>query len=218
MPTNSTMTRPTTTAPARRSFQESFSVDLCERVFLLLLYAWFVSRILPSVSGQPYNMLILVSETVTAFLVLIRRPGPMATTLYAWAVAIVGTCAPLLVLPAGRTLIPVEIAALLMTTGLFLSLAAKAFLRRSFGIVAASRGVRRGGPYKLVRHPMYSGYVVTQAGFLLLNPSLWNAAVYAVAWLALLLRIDEEEKFLSQDPAYRAYQADVRWRLLPGLY
>ena len=39
-----------------------------------------------------------------------------------------------------------------------------------------------------------------------------------VAWLAMLLRIDEEEKFLSQDPAYRDYKADVRWRLIPGIY
>ena len=30
--------------------------------------------------------------------------------------------------------------------------------------------------------------------------------------------IEEEEKFLSQDQAYRDYKADVRWRLLPGFY
>jgi protein-S-isoprenylcysteine O-methyltransferase Ste14 len=125
----------------------------------------------------------------------------------------------LLVLPTGdAALIPIKLAAFLMVSGLFVSLAAKAFLRRSFGIVAASRGVRRGGPYRLVRHPMYSGYVITQIGFLLLNPSLWNVAVYAVTWGTLLLRVREEEAFLSQDPAYRAYQGDVRYRLLPGLF
>jgi protein-S-isoprenylcysteine O-methyltransferase Ste14 len=195
------------------------AVDAAERLFLLCLFAWFVSRILPSVADQPYNMLILVSESLTAFLVLIRRPGPMATSLYAWLIAIVGTCSPLLVLPTGdAALIPIKLAAFLMVSGLFVSLAAKAFLRRSFGIVAASRGVRRGGPYRLVRHPMYSGYVITQIGFLLLNPSLWNVAVYAVTWGTLLLRVREEEAFLSQDPAYRAYQGDVRYRLLPGLF
>ncbi len=82
-----------------RGWQEARAVDVGERLFLLLLYGWFLSRILPSVADQPYNLLILVSETVTALLVLIRRPGPMATSLYAWAIAIVGTCAPLLVLP-----------------------------------------------------------------------------------------------------------------------
>lgn len=202
-----------------RGWQEARAVDVGERLFLLLLYGWFLSRILPSVADQPYNLLILISETVTALLVLIRRPGPMATSLYAWAIAIVGTCAPLLVLPTpGGTLVPVAVAASMMTTGLLISLLAKAFLRRSFGIVAACRGVRRGGPYQLVRHPMYSGYVVTQLGFLLLNPSFWNAAVYALAWTTLVMRIGEEEKFLSQDALYRDYQADVRYRLIPGIY
>jgi protein-S-isoprenylcysteine O-methyltransferase Ste14 len=65
---------------------------------------------------------------------------------------------------------------------------------------------------------MYSGYVVTQIGFLLLNPSLWNVAVYALTWTALLLRIGEEEKFLSRDPAYGNYAEAVRWRLMPGIF
>ena len=194
------------------------AVDAVERVFLLCLFAWFVSRIMPSVTGQPYNMLILVSESLTAFLILVRRPGPMANSVYAWTIAIVGTCSPLFVLPAGETLIPVAVAAFMMLFGLFLSISAKAFLRRSFGLVAASRGVRRGGPYRLVRHPMYSGYVITQIGFLLLNPSLWNVAVYAVTWSTLLMRVLEEERFLSQDPAYRDYMADVRYRLFPGVF
>ena len=194
-------------------------VDAIERLFLLCLFAWFVSRILPSVTAQPYNMLILVSESLTAFLVLIRRPGPMATTFYAWAIAIIGTCSPLLVSPNPQaSLIPVGVAAFLMMSGLLVSLSAKAFLRRSFGIVAASRGVRRGGPYRVVRHPMYSGYVITQVGFLLLNPSPWNVAVYALTWTTLLMRVREEEAFLCQDPAYRDYQADVRYRLLPGVF
>jgi protein-S-isoprenylcysteine O-methyltransferase Ste14 len=202
-----------------RGWQEAQAVDLGERLVVLLLFAWFLSHILPSVADHPYNMLILVSETLTAFLVLVRRPGPMATSLYAWAIAIVGTCAPLLVLPASNdSLVPVAAAAILMIAGLTFSLAAKGFLRRSFGIVAASRGVRRGGPYRLVRHPMYAGYIVTQLGFLLINPSLWNAAVYALSWTTLVMRIAEEEKILSRDAAYRDFQADVRFRLIPGLY
>ncbi len=114
------------------------------------------------------------------------------------------------------SLAPVAVAASMMTTGLLISLLAKAFLRRSFGIVAASRGVRRGGPYQLVRHPMYSGYVVTQMGFLLLNPSLWNAAVYALAWTTLVMRIGEEEKFLSQDIAYRGLSGGRALPIDPG--
>jgi protein-S-isoprenylcysteine O-methyltransferase Ste14 len=213
MPASSAMS-----VTARRRSQEERAVDIGERVLLMVFYGWFLSQIVPSVAGQPYNLLILASETLTALLVLIRRPGPMATSFYAWAIAIIGTCAPLLVQPAGGGFIAIWWAALLMTFGLFMSLAAKLFLRRSFGIVAACRGVRREGPYRLVRHPMYTGYVVTQLGFLLANPSLQNAAIYAVAWGMLLLRIGEEEAMLSRDPAYRDYVATVRYRLVPGLY
>ena len=136
-----------------------------------------------------------------------------------WLIAIAGTCMPLMVFPAPvEPPFPAEILAVAMLCGLFLSFGAKMFLRRSFGIVAANRKVQRGGPYRIMRHPMYSGYVITQMGFFLLNPSLWNAAVYVTSWFAMVLRIEEEEKFLSQDQAYRDYMADVRWRLFPGFY
>jgi protein-S-isoprenylcysteine O-methyltransferase Ste14 len=209
---------PSLSTPARRRAEEMRAVDIGERVLLMVFYGWFLSQIVPSVAGHPYNLLILASESLTALLVLIRRPGPIATSFYAWAIAIIGTCSPLLVTPVDGALIPIWWAALLMTIGLFVSLAAKLFLRRSFGIVAACRGVRREGPYRLVRHPMYTGYVITQLGFLLANPSLQNAAVYAIAWGMLLLRIKEEEAMLSRDPAYRDYVTAVRYRLVPGVY
>jgi protein-S-isoprenylcysteine O-methyltransferase Ste14 len=203
----------------RAHWQESPWADYAERVFLLLLFGWFVSRVAPSVVNHPYNALIMASESFTAILVMVRRPGPMSVSLYAWLIAIAGTCIPLCVHPAPMDgWLPPELPALMMLCGLFLSIGAKAFLRRSFGIVAANRKVRRGGPYRIMRHPMYAGYVVTQLGFFLLNPSFWNAAVYAAAWFAMVLRIGEEEKFLSRDQAYRDYEEDVRWRLFPGFY
>jgi protein-S-isoprenylcysteine O-methyltransferase Ste14 len=208
-----------TRAQKRSHWQESPWADYAERIFLLLLFGWFVSRVTPSVVNHPYNALIMASESVTAILVMVRRSGPMSVSLYAWLIAIAGTCMPLCVYPAPVDgWLPPEIPAVMMLCGLFLSIGAKAFLRRSFGIVAANRKVQRGGPYRIMRHPMYAGYVLTQMGFFLLNPSLWNAAVYVAAWFAMVLRIEEEEKFLSQDQAYVDYMADTRWRLFPGFY
>jgi len=210
---------PMNTAHVRAAWQVSPWADYSERILLLLLFGWFVSRVAPSVVDNPYNAMILAAESFTAILVMVRRPGPMSVSLYAWLIAIAGTCAPLLVYPAtGEPPIPAEIPALLMLAGLFLSFGAKAFLRRSFGIVAANRKVQRGGPYRIMRHPMYAGYVITQMGFFLLNPTLWNASVYVAAWFAMVLRIEEEEKFLSRDQAYCDYRQDVRWRLCPGFY
>jgi protein-S-isoprenylcysteine O-methyltransferase Ste14 len=65
---------------------------------------------------------------------------------------------------------------------------------------------------------MYAGYMLSHVGFLLAAPSLWNAAVYAVAWAFLVARIYAEEQVLSEDPAYQAFKARVRYRLLPGIF
>jgi protein-S-isoprenylcysteine O-methyltransferase Ste14 len=163
-------------------------------------------------------MLILVAETFTVTFAVIRRVGAIATSFFPWAVAFLGTYLPLSVMPVGTPIIPVWAGVFLMLYGLLISLSAKLSLRRSFGLVAACRGVRRGGPYKVVRHPMYLGYYVINVGFVLLNPSLWNLGIYTCAFIATLLRIREEEKMLLQDPAYRDYADDVRYRMLPGIF
>ena len=85
-------------------------------------------------------------------------------------------------------------------------------------MVAANRGIRSSGPYRLIRHPMYAGYVLTNIGFLLLYPTGWNLAVYATAWGLQLARLLAEERFLGAVPEYRDYMATVRYRLVPGLF
>lgn len=54
---------------------------------------------------------------------------------------------------------------------------AKLCLWRSFGLVAAHRGLKAGGLYAVVRHPMYAGYVISHVGYLLVAPSWWNLAI-----------------------------------------
>ena len=96
-----------TRAQKRAHWQELPWADYGERIFLLLLFGWFVSRVAPSVVNHPYNSLILASESFTAILVMVRRPGPMSVSLYAWLIAIAGTCMPLLRLSrAGGRLAP----------------------------------------------------------------------------------------------------------------
>ena len=49
-------------------------------------------------------------------------------------------------------------------------------------------------------------------------PSLINLVIYILGWWAQILRIDAEERLLSQDPDYRDYMRQTRWRLIPGVY
>jgi len=84
--------------------------------------------------------------------------------------------------------------------------------------MAANRGVKRHGPYRLIRHPMYLGYAVTQIGFALLNPVWSNFLIYGAAFGLQIFRLKAEEGLLVQDPIYAAYMQRVRYRLAPGLF
>jgi protein-S-isoprenylcysteine O-methyltransferase Ste14 len=195
--------------------RQALFLDLLERAFVLVLVSSFLYRLVPTIGESVPNLLIMVSEGLTALMILIRRPGPAMNTGYGWAIAIIGTCAPLLIVPGGDTWIPSAATVGLMSFGLLCSISAKIFLRRSFGIVPANRGVQREGPYRVVRHPIYFGYLLAQIGFFCVNVSVVNAVVYAACWLAMVLRIRAEEEILGLDPAYAEYQSQVRCRLIP---
>jgi protein-S-isoprenylcysteine O-methyltransferase Ste14 len=49
-------------------------------------------------------------------------------------------------------------------------------------------------------------------------PSLMNAGIYAFGLVLQVVRIGREERVLMRDPAYRAFAARVRYRMLPGIY
>src|ERR1700682_5194874 len=57
--------------------------------------------------------------------------------------------------------LPTLFCGLLITAGVLLQIYAKLTLRRSFGIIAANRGVMTSGPYRVVRHPMYAAYLLS---------------------------------------------------------
>lgn len=193
-------------------------VDRLEQAVIVVLWAAFFWRAL----GQPgiWSWLAVASEGgVVVFVLLRRSAGRIATDLRDWLLAFGATAAPLLIMPGGEPLARVvPLAAMLLLAGNLISLWAKAVLRRSFGIAPANRGLKLTGPYRLVRHPMYSGYLLTHLGVLALIPSWFNFGVYAVAWTLQILRLQAEERLLAQDEAYALYRQDVRYRLLPGIY
>ena len=193
--------------------------DYAERIFLTILGVSIILRFLPSIGRHPVDAILLISEVAAVVMIICRRRAKTTDlSPYAILVALVGTTGGLLVHPGGQALIPEWVAGIVMIGGALLNIFAKVALNRSFGLAAANRGVKHKGVYQLMRHPMYAGYITTQFAFLLANPTAWNLAVYLAAWSAQLLRIQAEERVLSQDAAYRAYSASVPWRLAPGVY
>lgn len=76
------------------------------------------------------------------------------------------------------------------------------------------------GPYKMVRHPMYTGSLL----FFLFTPlalgSWWLLIPFLTGIpLALVLRIINEEKYLVENlPGYKAYCRKVRFRMIPYIW
>ncbi len=151
-------------------------------------------------------------------LFLIRRqPRVVSDHAGAWLLAAAGTFGGLLLRPQGAH--PewgVEAGLGLQLLGLALALASLAALGRSFGFVAADRGLVTGGPYAVVRHPVYAAYVLIQCGYVLQAISVRNIAVLAVATGCNAGRAICEERVLAAHSDYAAYRNRVRRRLLPG--
>lgn len=87
--------------------------------------------------------------------------------------------------------------------------------------VQAERGhhVVSTGPYALVRHPMYSGGVLFCIGAALLLGSWWGVLITPAIAVLFAIRTGIEERTLVADlPDYADYAAQVRYRLLPGVW
>ena len=197
-------------------------LDAAERLVVLALYLFLFVRVLHSflTNSAPILLVLILSEgLIVFFLILRRRTTNISLKPRDWLIAFGGTAAPLLVDPAGGVvLVPGLVSLVLMLAGFFLQIAAKATLGRRFGLVAANRGVTKGGPYGLLRHPMYAGYSLMHIGFFLGHAGVWNAAVYLAAILLQIVRLMAEEALLSEDAEYRAFCERVRYRLIPGVF
>ena len=201
---------------------ERLDLDRVEKFLVAAFMTVLAARLVPVAlaTGALPPLLLLISEGVVVLFILLRRPTrDISRRGGDWALGLAGTLLPLTAIaPQGTALLPLSACAAIMMAGFLLQLAAKLTLRRSFGVVAANRGVKASGPYRLVRHPMYAGYALTHVGFLLSGPAAWNLAVYGATLAIAVRRILAEERVLLEDPAYRALAAKVRWRLLPGLF
>lgn len=192
-------------------------LDRLEQIIIVLLWIWMAQRMLQS--ENPLAPLLLISEASVAFFVLIRRPTDQISMKWSdWSLALIATGLPMLVTTDTTGSIFPAVAVALILAGNIWQIGAKLFLRRSFGVAPANRGVKISGPYRFMRHPIYAGYLITHIGALMLLPSLWNLALYALAWWVQILRLLAEERLLSLDLEYQNYRQRVRYRLIPGIY
>jgi len=151
---------------------------------------------------------------------LIRRPARTVSRRWGdWLLAFGGTFGGVLFRPVGAhpqwgvsTGLAVQLVGLAICVASFLTLG------RSFGFVAADRGLVQRGPYAIVRHPIYASYLLLQFGYVLQSISLRNVLVMVFASGCNVGRAVVEDRLLATNVEYRPYRSQVRWRLLPGVW
>lgn len=75
------------------------------------------------------------------------------------------------------------------------------------------------GPYALVRHPMYSGWLVTFFGIPLALGSWWGLFIVIPFTVVTILRLLDEETLLTANlPGYLDYAKRVPYRLAPLIW
>lgn len=73
------------------------------------------------------------------------------------------------------------------------------------------------GLYKFVRHPIYSGIILTTLGFGFYDGSLWKTAIGFSLWVLFFFKSKYEERLLAnQFPNYKEYQKITK-RFFPFL-
>src|SRR4029453_7824506 len=155
-------------------------------------------------------------EMLVVILTVMRRSAATVDrSMRARVLTTVSMLGPSLLQPATVTaLLPQGVTVGISAVGLGVVIAGKVTLGRSFGLMPANRGIVSSGVYRLVRHPIYTGYLLTHVAFLAANPGVWNIMALVAADAALLARAVCEEATLARDAKYRNYQQLVRWRVM----
>ncbi len=197
-------------------------LDSAEKYIMATAFFFFAYRMIHSYveTGSPVTVIYLIDQLVVLTFILVRRPPKeLSLRIDDWILGFAGTLFAILISPpSGAALAPSIVVNGLLLTGFAVHVSAKLALRRSFGVVAANRGIKATGVYRIVRHPMYLGYFLSQVGILLAGPTLANMLIIGVCWLLFIKRIDAEERLLMRDEVYRDFALRTRYRIMPGVY
>lgn len=166
----------------------------------------FIARYFQVVDGGSILSLLLASQAgIAAFLLVFhkraKRTSRIALHLASWLCVFLPF---MLVSENGNPWFSVP--------GLLIALWSLASLGRSFSVAPDDRGLINRGPYRIIRHPMYAGEILSYLGLCLAVPLIRNWFVFAVIVVLLIVRINAEERAID---GYDGYKRVVRFRLIP---
>ena len=83
---------------------------------------------------------------------------------------------------------------------------------------SAADHVQTGGPFGLVRHPLYLGWFLMVFGAAHMTGDRVAFAMITSAYLVVAIPWEEQSLIRHFGDEYRRYQRLVRWRLVPFIY
>jgi len=178
------------------------------------LFMIFQASNTPFPPPLPIAGLILINSVMLVFLMIRRDPAKLGSK-SDLVIALAGTFIVTLLLDK-KSLDSAEVfPTVLQIAGLLGWVWSLSTLGRSFGIVAADRGLVQHGPYRFLRHPIYAFEIVFFLGYLAAVPTPRSAVIIGVWIILQCLRIIREERIIE---GYETYTNNVRWRLIPFVW
>jgi protein-S-isoprenylcysteine O-methyltransferase Ste14 len=170
--------------------------------------AWVARRLSPPLERPAY---VWVASLL--FLLVCVAWQPIAGTLYvipppwSWLAGAVQLAGGILTFDAARRIDVRVLAGLRPDPG----------LQVGTGAASDAELVAAGG-YRLVRHPIYLGWVLLVWAASDMTLGRFAFAAISTAYLVLAVPFEERSLLRRFGPGYAAYAARVRWRIVPGLY
>jgi len=196
-------------------------VDKTIAVLAVLPFAYNIFRIIKSGQMNLSRASIVIQFSII-IITMVMRTTPVRVTpnpwywLLAFGVTYFGLFVAIFA-ERGTALLPDVVSNSISILALVVAVYARLSLGRSIGFVPAERDIITRGAYRFVRHPIYTGLVLSYVGFSLHMFSPRNVMMSLIVIALIVLKSFIEEGFLREVPDYTDYLDRVRWRWFPGL-
>lgn len=143
-------------------------------------------------SGFIFFALLVLRDLAASWFLLTRRQA--AKSVFGWqdSLAYISSGLPFLYFNEATPIVAWAStgSTILSIVGFTISTLALFELGESFGVSPANRGLVRSGVYRFFNHPMYTGYVVAELGFILLNPHNLLIFIFSISLYFLRSRME----------------------------
>ena len=174
-------------------------------------------------AGFIHDLLLVCFYGLIIILYFLRRPPrSISTSFVTNTIAILAAIIPFIFPFMGESGLinprMIVIADLTIMAGMVLCIYSLCSLGRSFSIIPQARKLVQDGPYRLIRHPLYLGELVSTFGIVLVDARILKVSLYGLFIGFQIYRAFQEERLLGTVfPEYQEYYTRTA-RLVPGLF